>query len=195
MKNCCGSSCHCSATGSVELTLAWSGTTKTSGQWSAVCEILVRNALDQPRVYVHRDYHSRNLMVVDEANPGILDFQDAVEGPLTYDLVSLLKDCYIRWPAARVHRWAKRFYDELDDGVRQSIDMELFLRHFELMGVQRHIKAAGIFCRLNHRDGKARYLDDIPQTLQYILEVAGRYKELGWLGELIAARILPVWGR
>ncbi len=162
--------------------------------WTVLCDLLVDNALAQPQVFVHRDYHSRNLMVVEDENPGILDFQDAVEGPLTYDLVSLLKDCYIRWPEEQVHDWALSFYQGLDTNLRASVDVTQFMRYFELMGVQRHLKAAGIFCRLNHRDGKSRYLDAVPQTVGYVVEAAKRFDELGWVAELIRERILPAWG-
>jgi hypothetical protein len=155
--------------------------------------MLVGNALDQPQVFVHRDYHSRNLMVMAENNPGILDFQDAVEGPLTYDLVSLLKDCYIRWPAEQVWDWALEFYAELGANLREQIDELQFRRYFELMGVQRHLKAAGIFCRLNHRDGKSGYLAEIPRTLGYIVELGAQYDELGFLVRLIEERVLTAW--
>jgi aminoglycoside/choline kinase family phosphotransferase len=160
-------------------------------QWSATCNLLVDNALEQPIVFVHRDYHSRNLMVTERNNPGILDFQDAVAGPYTYDLVSLLKDCYIEWPLETVERWALAFHQARKDLVDQSIDAELFLRHFDLMGVQRHLKAAGIFARLNHRDNKPLYMLDVPRTLNYILAIAGRYEELAFLAELISERVLP----
>ncbi len=160
-------------------------------EWQALCDMLVSNALDQPQVFVHRDYHSRNLMVTAENNPGVLDFQDAVEGPLTYDLVSLLKDCYIKWPAERIAHWAAEYYGRLDESMRAAITLQAFIRAFELMGVQRHLKAAGIFCRLNHRDGKPGYLPDIPRTLSYIVDVAPRYGELGFLVKLITARCLP----
>ncbi len=163
-------------------------------EWTRLCERLVRNALDQPQVFVHRDYHSRNLMVRSEANPGILDFQDAVEGPLTYDLVSLLKDCYITWPVSAVDLRIRQFYAQLEPSLRERVDELQFRRYFELMGVQRHLKAAGIFARLNHRDGKSRYLADIPRTLAYITELVPRYEELGWLGELIETRVLPGFG-
>ncbi len=163
-------------------------------EWQACCDLLVANALDQPQVFVHRDYHSRNLMVVSPDNPGILDFQDAVEGPLTYDLASLLKDCYVRWPAAQVWDWALDFYRGLDDALRARIDERQFRRYFELMGVQRHLKAAGIFARLNHRDGKAAYLRDIPRTLSYIVEVGPRYAELDTVVALIRDRVLPAMG-
>ena len=129
-----------------------------------------------------------------ENNPGILDFQDAVEGAVTYDLVSLLKDCYIRWPAERVLEWVGSFYENLDPGVRAQMSIEQFIRHFELMGVQRHLKAAGIFARLNHRDGKPEYLADIPRTLSYIVELGPRYEELGFLVDVITDRCLPMLG-
>jgi len=159
--------------------------------WRQVCDLLVSSALDQPQVFVHRDYHSRNLMVDDRDNPGILDFQDAVEGPLTYDLVSLLKDCYIQWPQQQVTNWALSFYAISDASIRQRVDQEQFLRYFEFMGVQRHLKAAGIFARLNHRDGKPGYMADIPRTLSYIAELGPRYEELTFLVDLINERCLP----
>lgn len=158
--------------------------------WNACCALLVENALEQPRVFVHRDYHSRNLMVTDENNPGILDFQDAVEGPFTYDLVSLLKDCYIRWPVERVHDWALGYHSKLDASIHGGMSAEAFMRCFELMGVQRHLKAAGIFARLCHRDGKASYLNDVPRTLSYVLDVAPRYPELAWLAGLVSDRVV-----
>lgn len=163
-------------------------------RWRDTCSLLIRNSLDQPRVFVHRDYHSRNLMVTDDNNPGMLDFQDAVEGPLSYDLVSLLKDCYVRWPAERVHAWAVEFYTGLSDDMRARVDRDRFLRHFELTGVQRHLKAAGIFARLNHRDGKAAYLRDIPRTLGYVTELRSRYDELDFVISLIEDSILPAFG-
>ncbi len=159
--------------------------------WRDTCSVLIRNALDQPQVFVHRDYHSRNLMVTAEDNPGILDFQDAMHGPATYDLVSLLKDCYVRWPADRVRAWALDFHGK--SILADDFDADRFMRAFELMGVQRHIKASGIFARLNHRDGKAGYLDDIPRTVGYIVELEDRYDELGFVCELIRERILPAF--
>ena len=147
---------------------------------------LVRSALEQPRVWVHRDYHSRNLMVTDRNNPGILDFQDAVRGPVTYDLVSLLRDCYIAWPRERVEDWVKGYHDlALQSGIPVGDDDTRFLRRFDLMGVQRHLKATGIFARLNHRDGKPGYLSDIPRTLGYVQEVSARYPELQPLNALL----------
>lgn len=160
-------------------------------QWRDTCSLLVQNSLDQPQVFVHRDYHSRNLMVTQKHNPGILDFQDAVEGAFTYDLVSLLKDCYIRWPASRVREWAELFYASIATDTQTRVGMEQFMRYFELMGVQRQLKAAGIFARLNHRDGKAAYLGDIPRTLSYIVELEPRYDELAFLIDIIRGRCLP----
>jgi hypothetical protein len=160
-------------------------------QWQHLCELLTANALSQPQVFVHRDFHSRNLMRTAQNNPGILDFQDAVEGPYTYDLVSLLKDCYVRWPRQQVHNWALDFYAQLDAAARERTDSDTFMRHFDLMGVQRHIKAAGIFARLNHRDGKPGYMADIPRTLQYIVGLGPRYADLKFLVTLINARVLP----
>ena len=163
--------------------------------WQDVCDLLVRNALDQPRVFVHRDYHSRNLMLAGPHNrgnnPGILDFQDALEGPLAYDLVSLLKDCYVRLPQQQVREWALGFYADLDASIQEEVDEELFMRYFDLMGVQRHLKASGIFARLKHRDGKPGYMADVPRTLGYIVDLAPQYPELGWLVELISERCLP----
>ena len=153
---------------------------------------LARSALAQPRVWVHRDYHSRNLMVTRVNNPGILDFQDAVLGPVTYDLVSLLRDCYIAWPRARVEDWVKGYHElALQSGIPVSEDDARFLRWFDLMGVQRHLKASGIFARLNHRDGKPGYLGDIPRTLGYVREVSARYPELQPLQALLCELKLP----
>jgi aminoglycoside/choline kinase family phosphotransferase len=153
---------------------------------------LVANALEQPRVFVHRDYHSRNLMVCPQANPGVLDFQDAMHGPLTYDIVSLLRDCYVAWPQARVVQWALEFRRGLlADGLPAGGDEAQFLRWFDLMGVQRHLKASGIFARLWHRDGKPGYLPDVPRTLDYIVGACSQHAELAALGELVAERVLP----
>ena len=160
--------------------------------WDRAGEALIASALEQPQVCVHRDYHSRNLMITEPAGPGILDFQDAVVGPVTYDLVSLLRDCYIQWPAARVTGWALGYRQlAIDSGVLPAVDAARFLRWFDLMGVQRHLKACGIFARLHHRDGKPNYLNDIPRTLGYVREVATRYPELGDLERLLAERIAP----
>ncbi len=155
-------------------------------------DLLVVNALEQPRVFVHRDYHSRNLMVCERANPGILDFQDAVNGPLTYDLVSLLRDCYIEWPLDRVVDWAHGFRRQaMAAGIDAGADEKQFLRWFDLMGVQRHLKASGIFARLWHRDGKAGYLPDVPRTLGYVVQACERHPDLAALGALVRERVLP----
>jgi len=166
-------------------------TTAELQQWSAVCELLRANAHAQPQVFVHRDYHSRNLMFDAQNNPGILDFQDAVEGPYTYDIVSLLKDCYINWPAEEVLSWALSFFRDLQDDLDESINEEVFVRQFELMGVQRQLKAAGIFARLNHRDGKSGYVKDIPRTLNYVMDTTSQYDELTFLHEFVGTRVLP----
>jgi N-acetylmuramate 1-kinase len=166
---------------------------------AAVFDTLAAEALSQPRVFVHRDYHSRNLMVCDErhgGNPGILDFQDAVAGPVSYDLVSLLRDCYVAWPIERVHAWALEFRDEgAAAGIVVGASREQFIRWFDLMGVQRHLKAIGIFARLWHRDGKRGYLKDIPRTLRYVKAVSGHYRELAPLGRLIATHVEPALDR
>lgn len=158
-------------------------------------EALIANALEQPQVCVHRDYHSRNLMVTPASsgpNPGILDFQDAVAGPVTYDLVSLLRDCYIRWPRQRVEEWAQGFFHlGLHSGVLRAEHEGRFMRWFDLMGMQRQLKAAGIFARLDQRDGKPGYLKDIPRTLEYLAEVAPDYPETAELGAFVAERVLP----
>ncbi len=154
--------------------------------------VLSAAAMEQPRVWMHRDYHSRNLMVTDHHNPGILDFQDSVRGPLTYDPVSLLRDCYIRWPGERVTAWALAHRRRLRGlGMTDvGVDETEYLRWFDLMGAQRHLKAAGIFARLHHRDGRGEYLKDIPRTLDYVREVAARYPELAGLAEVLD-RIIP----
>ena len=154
---------------------------------------LVDNALAQPQVCVHRDYHSRNLLVPPAGQvPGVIDFQDAVIGPVTYDLVSLLKDCYIAWPQERVDGWALGYFElAVQSGVLRDEHENDFLRWFDLMGAQRHLKAAGIFARLYHRDDKPGYLKDIPRTLGYIVAAAARNPELAGLAELIDRRVLP----
>ena len=142
--------------------------------------VLLHNALEQPRCFVHRDYHSRNLLVVAHDNPGIIDFQGALHGPITYDLASLLRDCYIVWDRARVVGWVESYRQRLQ--AAQLIDVNVgpqrFRRWFDLIGLQRHIKVLGIFCRLGYRDGKLGYLDDLPRVYDYVIDVAGAYPEL-----------------
>lgn len=156
-------------------------------------------ALAQPQVCVHRDYHSRNLMIVSNdpsAAPGVIDFQDAVLGAYTYDLVSLLRDCYIVWPAARVREWALQYRKMaivagvLPAGTQE--DADAFLRDFDLMGLQRHLKVIGIFSRLNLRDGKLRYMADIPMVIDYVLEVAADHPEMAEFIQWFQNRVLPL---
>lgn len=143
-------------------------------------ECLTENALQQPAVFVHRDYHSRNLMLTDNHNPGILDFQDAVRGAISYDLASLLKDCYISWPRQQTEQWLD-YYLQLakqNNLINNQVSFEEFVQWFDFMAVQRHLKAIGIFARLNIRDGKPGYLKDIPRTMQYIVDSCERYPQL-----------------
>jgi aminoglycoside/choline kinase family phosphotransferase len=142
-------------------------------------KILNTNILAQPTVMVHRDYHSRNLMVTEMDNPGILDFQDAVLGPITYDLVSLLKDAYVEWEEPNLIDWAVRYWQPARSaGLPVSDDFSEFYRDYEWMGAQRHIKVLGIFARLSHRDGKDAYLKDIPLVMYHLRKVCERYIEL-----------------
>lgn len=144
----------------------------------AVFARILQNNLAQPRVLVHRDYHSRNLMVA-LPNPGVIDFQDAVFGPVTYDLVSLFKDAYIRWDEERILDWTIRYWEKARKaGLPVAADFAEFYRDFEWMGVQRHLKVLGIFARLNYRDGKANYLNDMPLVMEYLRKACERYREL-----------------
>ena len=153
---------------------------------------LVDAAVSQPSCFVHRDYHSRNLLVTPESNPGILDFQDAVWGPVTYDLASLLKDCYIAWPPARVRDWVREYRDNLlEAGFKLDVTAAEFLRGFDLVGLQRHIKVLGIFARLFYRDGKPQYLNDLPRVLDYARDTAANYPETAAFAEFIVRRIDP----
>jgi aminoglycoside/choline kinase family phosphotransferase len=156
---------------------------------------LIDQALLQPVVFVHRDYHSRNLMVLPDDETGVIDFQDALVGPVGYDLVSLLKDCYIAWPRAEVERLVlshrQRLLARGASSLAGSSDRE-FLRWFDLIGVQRHIKILGIFARLWWRDGKAGYLDDLPLTLDYVRDAAARHIELREFGLWLERRIVPL---
>jgi N-acetylmuramate 1-kinase len=162
------------------------------GMLDGLFETLVQAASAQPAVFVHRDYHSRNLLVTEQHNPGILDFQDAVWGPVTYDLVSLLKDCYIAWPASRVRTWALQYREQLlARGFPLGATEAEFLRWFDLVGLQRHIKVLGIFARLNYRDGKSQYLGDLPRVLRYAREAAERYAETAQFADFIAVRVEP----
>jgi len=158
-------------------------------------DILVTNALEQPQVFMHRDFHSRNIMVLDEkVNDSTLcciDFQDAVKGPITYDIVSLLRDCYVRWPDAKVAQLLNYFITKISTKLDINVDAEKWQRWFDLMGLQRHIKASGIFARLLYRDGKPGYLKDIPLTVSYIQDVSASYPELKFLHQLVTIRVIP----
>lgn len=150
---------------------------------------LTQSALEQPQVFVHRDYHSRNIMYIEGQKPGIIDFQDAVYGPITYDLLSLLRDCYIQWPQDKVLEW-------VDYYIEQSpfpLEKQAFIKWFDWMGLQRHIKVAGIFSRLNFRDGKSGYLKDIPLTLSYILQQAENYPEMANFYQWLQGIIMPLY--
>ena len=153
-------------------------TESQSSQLATVFEQIMAVNLAEPQVYVHRDYHSRNLMVT-EPNPGIIDFQDAVYGPISYDLVSLFKDAYIRWPEERVLDWLVRYWQAAKKaGLPVRADFGDFFRDYEWMGVQRHVKVLGIFARLYHRDGKDGYLKDMPLVARYLRSACERYREL-----------------
>jgi aminoglycoside/choline kinase family phosphotransferase len=141
-------------------------------------DLLIDNALQQPQTFVHRDYHSRNLMKTKNNNPGVLDFQDAVVGPVTYDLVSLLKDCYISWDQSIVNGLSDDFRKEYNATNQTNIQSGQWQRWFDLMGIQRHLKVLGIFCRLNYRDNKANYLKDLNLTLHYVKQACEKYNDL-----------------
>jgi len=141
---------------------------------------ILANTLAQPKVYVHRDWHSRNLMLTTTGNPGVLDFQDAVYGPITYDLASIYKDAYIRWDEERILDWMIRYWEAARKAdLPVQADFGEFYRDFEWMGVQRHIKVLGIFARLCHRDGKQGYLQDMPRVMDYLRKTCARYNGLG----------------
>jgi len=154
-------------------------------------ELLIASALQQVQVCVHRDYHSRNLMHISINNPGIIDFQDAVIGPITYDAVSLLRDCYISWSDAQIENSLKPYYQKLVQAQLITCDYPQFKRDFDLMGIQRHLKAIGIFSRLNIRDGKGGYLKDIPRTLNYVITISANYPELQDFHLFLVNKVLP----
>lgn len=161
-------------------------------QLQSCLEILLDSACDQPQSWVHRDYHSRNLMVTEGNAPGVVDFQGALYGPFTYDLVSLLKDCYIDWPCDQVKRWALAYGNmALEVGIIEPVGETKFMRWFDLMGLQRHLKVLGIFARLSLRDGKQGYLEDLPRVLNYVLEVCQNYPELEALQNLFEQKLMP----
>jgi aminoglycoside/choline kinase family phosphotransferase len=158
----------------------------------AVYAFLAEAARAQPQVFVHRDYHSRNLMYRAGMRPGVIDFQDAVRGAVTYDLVSLLKDCYIEWPRAQVNAWVLDYAAQAQRaGILPAVNTTAFLRDFDLMGAQRHLKVLGIFSRLWLRDGKRGYLRDIPLTMRYLVSVLPEHRELAAFARWLDANILP----
>ncbi len=159
-------------------------------------EFLIAEALAQPQVFVHRDYHSRNLMITAQRSPGVIDFQDALRGPVGYDLASMLKDCYVEWPRARVESWIAQHRDRLLAGGEAGAalaghSLQQFLRWFDLVGLQRHIKVLGIFARLFWRDGKTGYLADLPRTLAYVRATAQAYPELAAFSYFVELRLVP----
>jgi hypothetical protein len=155
--------------------------------WSDICERLLESALEQPRVFVHRDYMPRNLMVSDP-NPGIIDFQDAVFGPIAYDVVSLFRDAFVSWEEPRERYWLLDYWQRARAaGLPVTSDYDEFLRAVDWMGLQRHLKVLGIFARLNYRDGKSGYLGELPRFQHYVKSVAGRYEALRPLADLVSA--------
>lgn len=155
--------------------------------------MLEESAAVQPRVVVHRDFHSRNLVYSATSAPGMIDFQDAVIGPLTYDLVSLLRDCYVSWPAERVRRWALAYAGMAEEvGLLSRVSQDQFLRWFDWMGLQRHIKVLGVFARLSLRDAKHGYLQDLPLVTAYVRSVAARYPELSEFSTWFNTQLLPL---
>ena len=157
---------------------------------SKALEYISEEVDKQPKVFIHRDYHSRNIMLIEnDKDLGIIDFQDAMQGPLTYDLVSLLKDCYIKWPRSLVLSCVSQFYEL--SSLAQQQPLEVFIKAFDLCGLQRHLKVLGIFCRLYLRDNKAGYLKDLPLTLFYVLTCLENYPELADFSRFIKKRCIP----
>ncbi|GLP97339.1 aminoglycoside phosphotransferase family protein [Paraferrimonas sedimenticola] len=156
--------------------------------------LLVQSALEQPQCGVHRDFHCRNLMRF-QKKLAVIDFQGMVTGPITYDLVSLLRDCYRAWPPEQVQIWKHAIFEQMRQTgeLPKQVTYQQFYRWFDWMGIQRHLKAAGIFCRLKLRDNKAGYLKDVALTLTYIRDVAADYQELAALSELIEHTVIPTW--
>ncbi|SFV15705.1 aminoglycoside phosphotransferase family protein [Pseudoduganella namucuonensis] len=163
-------------------------TDKQAAELKGVFDAILANCTAQQQVFMHRDFHSRNLMWMDEGNPGILDFQDAVYGPVTYDVASLLRDAYVQWDEELVLDWAIRYWQHAKaEGLPVNRDIDAFYKDFEYMALQRHIKILGIFCRLNHRDGKPNYMGDLPTVMDYVRKTANRYKDLKPLVRLLDA--------
>ena len=154
--------------------------------WASTKDSLITACLEQPQAWVHRDYHSRNLMVTEQESPGVIDFQDMVVGPIGYDLASIFKDCYIEWPRADQHKWLEIYRLQAIEQLDLSFDLEQLIRWVDLCGLQRHLKVLGIFCRLHYRDGKTRYLADLPLVAKYVLEVLPLYPELSEFEEMFS---------
>ena len=158
----------------------------------ACFEELVSAIVEQPKVFMHRDYHSRNIMLLDNNELGIIDFQDAVQGPVIYDLVSLLRDCYVRWPNVLIAPLMETYRQQVQNNFPDvNVTKEKWQYWFDFTGLQRHIKASGIFARLHHRDSKSGYLADIPLTLTYIQDVSAQYDKLSFLHDLVSKRVIP----
>ncbi len=175
----------------VEAQLGLQFTAKEAELFEALSEQVISNLLSQPVVCVHRDFHSRNLMLLDDGTVGILDFQDALWGPITYDLLSLLRDCYIDWPQDQVRAWVHDYYNLLLQQNRlQGVDFESFMQWFDWVGLQRNLKCIGNFARLNKRDNKPGYLVDIPRVINYAREVCQRYDEFSEFGKIMEKRFL-----
>ncbi len=156
--------------------------------WTETKEFLIKSCLEQPTVWVHRDYHSRNLMLVEVNSPAVIDFQDMVLGPISYDLASLFKDCYIEWPRDVQHQWLEVYLEHASNGLPQlNISLEQLIRWVDLTGLQRHLKILGVFSRLYYRDGKSNYLDNMPLVKKYILEVLQIYPELSEFSSLFSS--------
>lgn len=167
--------------------------TKEQNSLKKVYDLLLMSIQNQPQVVIHRDYHSRNLMVLNNDELGIIDFQDAMMGPITYDLASLLKDCYIAWPEEQIHAFVHDFYQMLKVENRLGdVSLAEFIQWFDCVGLQRHLKVLGIFSRLKLRDNKPKYLKDIPRIMQYVLNVTGRYPFFSELDQWLRQTVLPV---
>lgn len=162
-------------------------------QLALVFELLATHLSAQPQRFIHRDYHSRNLMIVNQVplEIGVIDFQDAMEGPFTYDLTSLIKDCYIHWPEETQKTWVSYFYHHLPDKEGWSLDE--FQQGLNWCGLQRHLKVLGIFSRLHLRDNKSAYLRDLPLTLQHVMNCLSQYDAFHPLQELMSTRVLPIF--
>ena len=165
---------------------------------------LISSAQAQPQVFVHRDYHCRNVMVLADQSLATIDFQDAVIGPISYDLVSLLRDCYVAWPEHKVSAWLEHYRQQLLSTLAIEVSADEFRQWFDLMGLHRHIKVLGVFARLSHRDGKHGYVDDLPQVMAYVIQVAAQHAQqcriLAEFHQWLQQKIMPLieqqdWGK